>query len=96
MLRKAVIVLGVGLLIAGAASALAGVAPLTVFFVVNGLVLTLGVVYERWHYKRLAERVQPDWEASGERFVDPETGRLTEVYYDKRDQTRHYVARPKG
>ncbi|MDE2148765.1 MAG: hypothetical protein KGJ55_02785 [Gammaproteobacteria bacterium] len=59
---------------------------------VNGLVLTLGVAWERWRYKSTLSRRPPgNWRPTGERFVDPETGRLTEVYYDPATGERSYV-----
>lgn len=36
------------------------------------------------------------WQDTGERFVDPETGYTTAVYFDPRTAERHYVAVPPG
>ena len=48
---------------------------------------------ERWRYKPLADRSPgPDWAATGERFVDPETGKLVTVYYHPANGERRYVA----
>ncbi len=59
----------------------------------SGLVLIIGPLIERWRYKPLAEqRPGPDWTATDERFVDPETGRLVTVYYHPASGERRYVA----
>lgn len=58
-----------------------------------GLVLLIGVAIERWRYKPLGERSPgPDWTATDERFVDPETGKLVRVYFHPASGERRYVA----
>jgi len=58
-----------------------------------GAVLVLGVAFESWRYKRVQPgRIEPHWQDTGERFVDPETGQTTAVYFDPRTSERHYVA----
>jgi hypothetical protein len=48
---------------------------------------------ERWRYKPLGEHSPgPDWTATGERFVDPETGKLVAVYFHPASGERRYVA----
>ncbi len=83
-----------GILLVGA-----GVAALTGLFValvpqllIGGLLLVVGLAIERWRYKPLID-TGPDaaWTDTGERFVDPSSGRLTAVYFDPRDGARHYV-----
>jgi len=60
---------------------------------VPGLVLVIGLAIERSRYKTPAkQRVEPHWQDTGERFVDPETGSVTAVYFDPRTSERHYVA----
>ncbi|HEV7996521.1 MAG TPA: hypothetical protein VGP52_09710 [Stellaceae bacterium] len=57
------------------------------------LILLVGLLVERWRYKRLAaSRPGPEWVATDERFVDPETGRLVTVYYHPATGQRSYVA----
>jgi len=66
--------------------------PAAIWLLVNGLALTLGVIFERIRYKpQLPQRPGPGWEATGERFVDPATGRLVEVYCRRSDGERLYV-----
>ncbi|MDE2294128.1 MAG: hypothetical protein KGL36_01575 [Gammaproteobacteria bacterium] len=98
MLPIVLYVLGAALLVG------AGVAALTGLFVVfvpqlllAGVLLIVGLAIERWRYKPLIES-GPDgaWTDTGERFVDPASGRLTAVYFDPRDGARHYVVAPRG
>ena len=61
------------------------------------LVLGIGLAIERWRYKPVrATRPEAGWNDTGERFVDPETGLLTAVYFDPRTGERHYLAAPGG
>jgi hypothetical protein len=67
-------------------------APLIVLPVVLGLVMIAGALFERVYYKRLAGRAPgAGWVATGERFVDPATGRLVEVHYRPATGERAYV-----
>ncbi len=57
------------------------------------LVLLIGLLVERWRYKRVTRsRPGPEWVATAERFVDPESGRLVTVYYHPATGERRYVA----
>jgi hypothetical protein len=58
-----------------------------------GLLLVVGLAIERWRYKPVRREVpDPRWKDTGERFVDPETGLLTGVYFDQVRGERHYIA----
>ena len=93
-LRAALYALG-GLLAAGAvALALLGCGPAALGLAGWALILIVGLLIERWRYKPLTERRPgPDWTATDERFVDPETGKLVTVYYHPSSGERRYVAR---
>jgi hypothetical protein len=93
-LRNALYAIG-GLSVAGAvALALLGCGPAALGLAGWVLVLIVGLLIERWRYKPLAERSPgPDWTATDERFVDPETGKLVTVYYHPSTGERRYVAR---
>lgn len=95
MFSRVLYVIGV-LLLAGAAVALAiggHVAWFVPQLVAGGLILTAGIALERWHYKPVrTARPDPTWTDTGERFVDPETGALTAVYFDAAKGERHYLA----
>ena len=57
------------------------------------LLVIVGVAIERWRYKSLADRPPgPNWVETGERFVDPETGKLVAVYHHPGTGERRYVA----
>jgi hypothetical protein len=63
--------------------------------IIGGLILIVGLAIERWRYKPLGEgRPDPRWSDTGERFVDPETGKLTAVYFDAATGERHYIVVP--
>ena len=59
---------------------------------VFGALLFVGLVFERWRYKPLTDtRLGPEWVATDERFVDPETGKLVTVFYHPATGERRYV-----
>lgn len=58
---------------------------------VFGGLLTLGTVFERWRYKRLHTAQTAKGVPTGERFIDPVTQALIEVYYDAATGERSYV-----
>ena len=60
---------------------------------VPGAVLLTALYVEQWRYKPLSTRAPgPGWVATGERFVDPESGRLVTVFYKAATGERRYVA----
>ena len=61
--------------------------PMTIW----GLVLLLAVVFERWRYRQREKTGGGEWQATEERFVDPETGRLMQVFYQPATGERRYV-----
>ena len=93
---RGVLLLIAGLLLAGGgALAMLGAVPAAVGLTAWGLILIVGLLIERWRYKPLAERSPgPDWTATDERFVDPETGKLVTVYYHPATGERRDVAVP--
>ncbi len=69
-----------------------GPLPVVIWLLGFGLVLTLGVAYERVRYKSLAaHRPGPGWERTEERFIDPATGKQVTVYFRTADGERMYV-----
>jgi hypothetical protein len=82
----------------GAAAALVVLVALAAFggwpmwppLIAFGAVLVF-VLFERNQYKAIADRPPPGWEATGERFIDPETGKPVAVYYDPKSGQRQYV-----
>jgi hypothetical protein len=97
MLTIALYVVGAILLLIAAVALLVGGA-LALFLpqlVIGGVFLILALAIERWRYKPVSSgRPDPAWTDTGERFVDPETGLMTAVYFDPAEGERHYVAVP--
>ena len=94
MLRAALLVIGGVMLAAAAIGALAG-CRLAVFIplAVWGAILAGGLLVERWRYQGLTDdRLGRNWQATPERFVDPETGRLVTVFFNPATGERRYVA----
>lgn len=97
MLAVALYVIGALLLLVAAVALLIGGA-LALFLpqlIIGGAFLIIALAIERWRYKPVrGERPDPRWTDTGERFVDPETGVLTAVYFDADKGERHYLAVP--
>ncbi len=55
-----------------------------------GLILFAAVMLERWRYRKASTERPSEWRDTNERFVDPETGQLTQVMYDPRTGDRRY------
>lgn len=92
MLRKVLVVVGVLLLLTAAVFVALGFYPLLPYLLILGLMLSAGIVWERWQYKPpQAGAPDPQWRATGERFVDPGSGKTLEVYFDPRSGESHYV-----
>jgi hypothetical protein len=65
----------------------AGLAPAAI-----GAVMVLAILFERRGYKRIVDvRPGPDWQATGERFVDPGSGVPVEVFFQPATGKRVYV-----
>jgi hypothetical protein len=93
VLRAALTIIGLALLIGAAVFASAGCGiGVTLRLALPGLLLIGAALFERWRYKRLAgSRPGPEWVATEERFVDPESGKLVTVYYRPSTGERRYV-----
>jgi hypothetical protein len=91
MLRKVLVVVGLLLLAAAAYMVALHRYLFLPHLIVLGLMLTAGIVWERWQYKKPLTRPASHWQATGERFVDPKTGRTLEVYFDPGTGESHYV-----
>jgi len=55
-----------------------------------GLLLLASVVFERWRYVRRAGAMAGPWQATDERFADPETGKSVQVFYNPQTGERRY------
>jgi hypothetical protein len=56
-----------------------------------GVLIVIGTVFER-RYRANDGRVGAGWEPTGERFVDPQTGKTVQVFYHPQTGERRYVS----
>ncbi|MBL6617844.1 MAG: hypothetical protein ISP49_06030 [Reyranella sp.] len=88
------IVLGVGILMLLAGVIMVGLElwPALWLLIVGG-VITAGTLLERVIYKPLrSERPGAGWVKTAERFIDPDTGRAVDVFYNPASGERQYVS----
>jgi hypothetical protein len=90
MLRNALLAAGVVGLVVGVVLLLAGQYEPGLQVLIGSGVLTAGVAFERWRYVRSLTSPEGRWLPTGERFVDPTTYRLTDVYYNPDTGERDY------
>jgi hypothetical protein len=57
-----------------------------------GALLGVGTLFERWRY-RPRTRADGQWQPTGERFLDPTTGKPVEVLYDPGSGERRYESK---
>jgi hypothetical protein len=92
VLRRWLIGLGVLYLVVGAYLLSIHVAlVLAIYLVVGGAVLAGSIVLERKGYRPRVDQARGRWQRTGERFVDPSSGRLVEVHYNPDTGERDYV-----
>jgi hypothetical protein len=91
MLHNLVLAFAALLTLAGGAAVIWG-GPAGAPWLVSGLLLLIGSVFERVRYKRLAASApDPRFQRTSERFRDPETGAVVNVYADPKTGERIYV-----
>ena len=91
MLRWVLIVYGVVCLIVAVILLVAHVTTaLVIYLVINGLLITGGILFERSGYRPQANRTRGNWQPTGERFNDPTSGQVVEVYYNPQTGERDY------
>jgi hypothetical protein len=92
MLRKGLLVFAALLVLIGIVRALeirslAGLGPAGF-----GAILLLAILIERRGYKRIEDNVPgPDWQPTGERFLEPGSGTPVAVYFHPASGKRAYV-----
>jgi len=96
MLRLAVLGFGcVQFCGAVALGLLTSAGPAMIAPAVIGALIVLGTTLERFRYKPLrAIRPGPGWQLTGERFVDPETGKIVQVWQKDSTGERLYATLP--
>jgi hypothetical protein len=89
MLRTFLLVVGAVLFVVGLGARLAGhpaATPMTVL----GAVLVLAVLFERWRYRPPMRTAGGEWVKTDERFIDPESGRPMNVFFNPHTGERRY------
>jgi hypothetical protein len=88
------VVLGVGVLMLAAGIIIAGASlPGALWLLIAGGVITAGTLLERVIYKPLLRGSPgPGWVKTAERFIDPDTGRPVDVFYNPASGERQYVS----
>jgi hypothetical protein len=91
LLRRVIIAYGV-LCLLGAIILLAAqvTTALVIYLAINGLVIIGAILFERSSYRSKADRTQGNWQPTGERFNDPTSGQVVEVYYNPQTGERDY------
>jgi len=91
LLRRLLIAYGVLCLIGAVILLVAHVTiALVIYLAINGLIITGGILLERSSYRSKVDRTQGKWQSTGERFNDPTSGKLIEVYYNPQTGERDY------
>ena len=92
MLRRALIAYAVVcLVVAATLLAVGALAWVAIDLVVSGGVIVGALAIERGRYRQRLDMASGPWEPTGERFVDPTSGRLMEVRYNRDTGERAYV-----
>lgn len=92
MLRRALIALGmVYLAVAVFLLTKQVLLGLAAYLALGGVVLLAALLLERHRYRPRVDHASGPWQPTGERFVDPTTGRLVEVHYNPETGERAYV-----
>ena len=63
---------------------------LVIYLAVDGVILMSAILLERQRYSAQVNRTQGKWQPTGERFVDPTSERLMEVFYNSATGERDY------
>ena len=91
MLRWVLIAYGVlCLIVAVILFAVHATIALVIYLAINGLLIAGGILFERSGYRTRVNRTQGKWQPTGERFNDPTTGQVVDVYYNQQTGERDY------
>jgi hypothetical protein len=93
VLRNVLLAVCLVLVAIGGGAWLAGSTALVPLFAWGSLVL-VALLFERWRYRPEtsveARADEQGWQATGERFIDPDSGRLLQVYFHAKTGERRY------
>lgn len=95
MLRKLLLIAALAVLVLGLGARLAGHRDATPFAVWGGIIAA-AVLLERWRYASRTAPADGDWQPTEERFIDPESGRPVQVFFNARTGERRYGEAPHG
>lgn len=90
MLKRFVIALGIAGLVAGIVCLAFRLYVPAIYLFIEGGVLIIAVLFEPWRYLPAVNRHKGQWQTTGERFVDPGSGKLVEVFYNPDTGERDY------
>jgi hypothetical protein len=62
------------------------------YLAINGLIMIGAPLLERKRYASPVDRTRAGWQATDERFIDPTTGQLMQVFYHRATGERDYRA----
>ncbi len=93
MLKRSLITAAAAFVLSGATLFLGSyyLWPLGSEWFIIGAIVLVAVIFESSHYRPKIDRSAPGWEPTGERFVDPTSGKLLEVRYNPASGERDYV-----
>ena len=80
---------GVLLLAAGGVAVAAHAYGVALYLLITGGAYSVGVAFERWRYTPPPPRIG-NWRSTGERFLDPVSNKMVEVYFNPETGERHY------
>jgi hypothetical protein len=92
VLRACVLAAGIALLIAGIVviAAVPNARPAGVEAAVFGALILISMAFEQRYNRRGTATLAAGWEDTGERFIDPTSGKLVEVRYNRETGERAY------
>ncbi len=91
MLRRFVLALACVAIVLGVALCVLHVPGPGLQLLFLGVVALAALRFERWRYRSEGMPDGPTWRATGERFEDPETGRVLDVEFQPETGERRYV-----
>lgn len=62
-----------------------------IYLLINGVVVLGALAFERRRYRPVVDTTRGQWQLTGERFVDPTSGRTMNVRYNPATGERDYV-----
>ncbi len=92
LLRAIVALFGLCLIAGGIVMLLAaGAGGASVVPMFMGALIVIGTIFEARRYRAKSSAPASAWQQTGERFVDPTSGKLLEVRYNPETGEREYV-----